>query len=192
MRRNRTAGELAFYRCYAPEPVTLARLVTVAGHRWRVEESFQQGKGLAGLDEHQVRTWTSWHRWSLLAMVAYAFVALCRLRETRHHLAPEGLVALTCNEIARLFHALFGSEPVQEHVLAWSVFRRSHQAQARDCHYRRQTARERSVTIPGPASRLHSLGKALRHPPRGPESQESIQSKTVGTGKTFGGLRREK
>lgn len=142
MRRNRTTAELAFYRCYAPEPVTLARLVAVAGHRWRVEESFQQGKGLAGLDEHQVRTWTSWHRWSLLAMAAYAFVAVCRLREARHHPTPEGLVALTCNEIARLLHALFGSEPVQEHVLAWSVFRRSHQARARSCHYRRQADRE--------------------------------------------------
>jgi hypothetical protein len=28
------------------------------------------GKGLAGLDEHQVRRWTSWRRWTLLAMIA--------------------------------------------------------------------------------------------------------------------------
>nr|WP_239643903.1 hypothetical protein [Nocardiopsis kunsanensis] len=73
MRRNRTTGELAFYRCYAPEAVPLQRLVTVAGRRWTVEEGFGQGKGLAGLDEHQVRSWTSWHRWSLFAMWAHAF-----------------------------------------------------------------------------------------------------------------------
>ncbi|MFI6578097.1 IS701 family transposase [Nocardiopsis sp. NPDC050513] len=142
MRRNRTTGELAFYRCYACQPVPLARLVAVAGRRWRVEESFQQGKGLSGLDEHQVRTWTSWQRWSLLAMVAYAFVAVCRLAELRRHPVPEWLVALTCNEIARLLHALFASLPDVEHTLAWSVFRRSHQARARACHYRRQAARE--------------------------------------------------
>jgi hypothetical protein len=35
--------------------VPLAALVRVAGSRWRVEETFQSGKGLAGLDEHQVR-----------------------------------------------------------------------------------------------------------------------------------------
>ncbi|GAB3748948.1 IS701 family transposase [Nocardiopsis nanhaiensis] len=142
LRRNRTTGELAFYRCYAPTPVPLARLVAVAGRRWRVEESFAQGKGLAGLDEHQVRTWTSWHRWSLLVMVAYAFTAVCRLAELRRHPVPEWLVALTCNEIVRLLNALFASVPDVEHVLAWSVFRRSHQARARSCHYRRQAVRE--------------------------------------------------
>ena len=107
-----------------------------------MEESFQQGKGLAGSDEHQVRTWTSWQRWSLLAMVAYAFVALCRLAELGRGPVPEWLVALTCNEIVRLLNALFASVPDVEHVLAWSVFRRSHQARARSCHYRRQAARE--------------------------------------------------
>jgi SRSO17 transposase len=64
--RHRRTGELAFYRCYAPQPVTLAALVAIAGRRWTIEENIQAGKGLAGLDEHQVRTWTSWHRmrWS--------------------------------------------------------------------------------------------------------------------------------
>ncbi|MFF0225919.1 hypothetical protein [Streptomyces sp. NPDC004629] len=39
-------------------PAFLATLVKVAGSRWRVEETFQSEKGLAGLDEHQVcRSW---------------------------------------------------------------------------------------------------------------------------------------
>ena len=56
-----------------PRRVPLATLVRVAGTRWSTEENFQAGKGLAGLDEHQVRTWTSWHRWATLAMLALAF-----------------------------------------------------------------------------------------------------------------------
>ena len=55
VRRNQTTGELTFYRCYAPQTVPLRELVRVAGRRWTIEESFQTGKGLAGLDEHQVR-----------------------------------------------------------------------------------------------------------------------------------------
>jgi SRSO17 transposase len=47
-----TATELAVYRAYAPRPVTLAVLAHVAGRRWTMEESFQTGKELAGLDEH--------------------------------------------------------------------------------------------------------------------------------------------
>ncbi|WP_449289276.1 IS701 family transposase [Nocardiopsis kunsanensis] len=142
IRRSRTSGELAFFRCYAPQAVPLARLVAVAGRRWRVEESFQQGKNLAGLDEHQVRMWRSWHRWSLLAMVAYAFLALCRLRELARHRPSSGLVALSCSEIARLLHALFRVEHDLEHALDWSVFRRAHQAQAQRCHYRRRALLE--------------------------------------------------
>jgi hypothetical protein len=33
VRRNRTTGELAFYRCYTPRPTPLALLVKVAGRR---------------------------------------------------------------------------------------------------------------------------------------------------------------
>src|SRR4051794_41271342 len=41
IRRSRRTGELAFYRCYHPTPVRLIQLVTVAGRRWTVEESFK-------------------------------------------------------------------------------------------------------------------------------------------------------
>jgi SRSO17 transposase len=42
-------GELAFYRCFSPQPVPLPVLVTVAGTRWRIETCFQTGKAI-GLD----------------------------------------------------------------------------------------------------------------------------------------------
>src|SRR3954451_4001286 len=76
IRRSRRTGELAFYRCYHPTRVRLAQLVAVAGRRWTVEESFQGGKGLAGLDEHQVRRWLPWRRWTLLAMLAHALLVV--------------------------------------------------------------------------------------------------------------------
>jgi SRSO17 transposase len=37
VRRNRKTGELAFYRCYTPRPVSLTVLVRVAGRRWTIE-----------------------------------------------------------------------------------------------------------------------------------------------------------
>ncbi len=36
IRRNRTTGELAFYRCWSPQPVPLRTLVMVAGRRWSI------------------------------------------------------------------------------------------------------------------------------------------------------------
>jgi len=48
IRRNDATGEHAYLRCYSPRPVPLYILVTVAGQRWRIEESFQAAKGLVG------------------------------------------------------------------------------------------------------------------------------------------------
>ena len=139
VRRHRGTGELAFYRCYAPNVVPLRELVRVAGRRWTVEESFQAGKGLAGLDEHQVRRWTSWRRWTLLAMLAHALLAVIAAHEHTQQPAPAGLIALTCNEIRRLF-TIFVIEPGRTLACpeTWSAWRRRHQHRARTSHYRRQ------------------------------------------------------
>jgi hypothetical protein len=141
VRRNRRSGGLAFYRCFSPRSVPLSELVRVAGRRWTVEETFQAGKGLAGLDEHQVRRWTSWHRWVTLAMLAHAFLAVAAATERRDHPAPDDLAPLTCNEIQHLFTTLI-ARPAHDalHRLRWSQWRRRHQARARNCHYRRQAA----------------------------------------------------
>ncbi|UKY55120.1 IS701 family transposase [Streptomyces inhibens] len=143
IRRNRTTGELAYYRCFSPDPAPLNTLVRVAGSRWRVEETFRSGKGLAGLDEHQVRRYTSWSRWVTLAMLTHAFLAVVRADEHARRPAPDGLTPLTCNEIQRLFITLV-VRPVREvaHRLAWSAWRRRHQARAQAGHYRRPAANQ--------------------------------------------------
>jgi SRSO17 transposase len=142
LRRNRTTGELAYYLCYAPDPVPLATLVKVAGRRWSVEETFQSGKGLAGLDQHQVRRWCSWYRWVTLAILAHAFLAVLAAAERIRRPPPAGLIALTCNELQHLLASLV-IQPIRHalHRLRWSVWRRRHQARARACHYTRQAAR---------------------------------------------------
>jgi hypothetical protein len=113
--------------------------VRVAGARWRVEEAFQAGKGLCGLDQHQVRRWRSWYRWVTLAMVAYAFLVGAAVTDHARHPPPLGLIPLTCSELQHLFAALV-AVPVadRDHRLRWSWWRRRNQARARACHYRRQ------------------------------------------------------
>jgi SRSO17 transposase len=139
IRRNDRTGELAYQRCYSPRPTTLHALVAVAGQRWRIEETFQAAKGLTGLDQHQVRRWRSWHRWTTLAMLAHAFLAVATAAEREAQPTPAGLITLTVNEFRRLFDALL---LVTKHtitsLLAWSRWRRQHQHRARKSHYRRR------------------------------------------------------
>ena len=141
-RRNRHTGELAYYRCHSPSPAPLSTLVRVAGRRWTVEESFQTAKGQTGLDQHQVRRWRSWYRWTTLVMLAHAFLAITTAT-ARTRPAPAGLIPLTLPEIARLFHALINAAPGQiAHILDWSTWRRRHQHRARQAHYQRQSTHE--------------------------------------------------
>jgi hypothetical protein len=115
IRRSIATGELAFYRCYSPRPVPLT-----------------------ALDEHQVRRWDSWHRWTTLAMLAAAFLAITAAGHARQP-PPEGQIPLTRNEIARLLATVI-IQPARDawHRLHWSAWRRRHQHRSRQCHYQRQ------------------------------------------------------
>lgn len=136
--RHCDTGEHAYYRCYAPQPVPLRELVRVAGRRWTIEESFQTAKGLARLDEHQVRRWTSWQRWTLLAMIAHALLAVIAATEPPTATATAGLIALNCNEVRRLLLSFARPAPTFACPLAWSRWRRHHQHHARTSHYHRR------------------------------------------------------
>lgn len=140
VRHNRTTGEYTYYRCWAPHPVTLAALVSVAGRRWTVEEDFQSGKGLAGLDEHQVTSWTSWRRWTTLSMLALALLTITTLTENATHPPEPDLIPLTRNEIqALLTTSLFASVGDLAFRIRRSIWRRRHQHYAKQCHYQRRS-----------------------------------------------------
>lgn len=137
IRRNNTTGELAYLLCYSPHRVALKTLVRVAGQRWRIEENFQAAKSLTGLDQHQVRRWVSWQRWTVLAMLAHAFLVVATLAERAHLPSPVDMIELTVNEFRRLFDALvLTRRPNPERRVRWSHWRRRHQARARRAHYR--------------------------------------------------------
>lgn len=140
IRRNHTTGELAFYRCWSPQPVPLRHLVTVAGRWWSIEESFQTAKTGLGLDQHQHRRWRTWHRWTTLVIAAHAFLAAAAAAAAANT-TTDDLIPITVNELRRLFHALI-IEPTRHvgDVIAWSIFRRQHQAAAKTSHYTRQAS----------------------------------------------------
>lgn len=123
----------------SPRPATLHTLVAVAGQRWHIEESFQAARGLTGLDQHQVRRWRSWHRWTTLAMLAHAFLAVATAVERDTQPTPVERIALTVNKFRRLFDMLLlTNRRTTASLLAWSHWRRRHQYRAQSSHYRRQ------------------------------------------------------
>lgn len=70
--------ELAYYLSNAPAETTLSSLAEVAGARWSIETTIEEGKGEVGLDEYEVRYWHSWYRHITLSMMAHAWLAAMR------------------------------------------------------------------------------------------------------------------
>ena len=70
--------------------------------------------------------------WTTLAMLAHAFLAVATAIERDHTPTPDGLIELTVNEFRRLFDALLlAAKHTIDTALAWSRWRRRHQARAR-------------------------------------------------------------
>ena len=106
----------------------------------RIERSTVLRLGLVGLDQHQVRRWTSWHRFTTLALAALAVLAICAADAgTTNRQTQPDMIELTVNEIHRLINVLL-IRPTRSiaYRLRWSNWRRRHQARAKRAHYARR------------------------------------------------------
>lgn len=131
--------EMAYYLCWSPMDVGLKRLAKVAASRWSIELCFKEAKGVAGLDDYQVRQWKPWHRWTLFAMLVHLWLTFLRLI---HNDQEPRKLGLSVAEAARLMNIIH--PPPQMDVLfawMWSLFRRHHNLKATLSHARRREQR---------------------------------------------------
>ncbi len=78
VRRNIADGELAFFSIWCPKGTPMKTLISVEGHRWSIEDSFETAKNELGLDHNETRSWHGWHRHVSLVMLAFAMMAVIR------------------------------------------------------------------------------------------------------------------
>ena len=140
LRRHRYTGTVSYFLCWTPHPVPLAKLISVAVTRWRIEEDHQQSKQVTRLDSAQVTTWTSWHRWTATSLLAYIFltVAAAWQRAADGSAAILNLIPVTIPELLRQLRGTVIPEPRRDksHRDAWFIWRRRHQYRARQAHQR--------------------------------------------------------
>lgn len=140
LRRHRYTGTVSYFLCWSPVPVPLAKLIAAAAARWRIEEDHQQSKQVTHLDSGQVTTWTSWHRWTAVSLLAYAFLAIAaawqRARDGDTSLLE--LIPVTIPELVRRLRGTVIPDPRRDepHKNAWSWWRRHRQYLAQQAHKR--------------------------------------------------------
>ena len=140
LRKHRYTGTVSYFLCWTPSPVPLAKLITVAVARWRIEEDHQLAKQVGGLDSGQVTTWTSWHRWTAISLLACAFLAVAAAwqRAADGSAAILELIPVTVPELLRQLRGTVIPEPRRDkpHRDAWALWRRRHQYGAQQAHQR--------------------------------------------------------
>jgi SRSO17 transposase len=78
LRRDIADGELAYFTTWCPAGTSIETLVSVEGHRWSIEDSFETAKNEFGLDHNETRSWHGWHRHVSLVMLTFAMMAAIR------------------------------------------------------------------------------------------------------------------
>ena len=68
-------ADIEFFLAHARHGTPAAKLIQVAGMRWKIEENNGQGKDLLGMDQYQVRKWAPTLRHVTASMLAQAFLA---------------------------------------------------------------------------------------------------------------------
>lgn len=139
-------SEKAYYFVFAPVGTPLVEMVKAIGQRWDIEECFETTKDM-GLEDYEVRRFTSWYRHITLVMMVEACLAsVCAAARgsTAEPPSDEGtcpLLPLTMPEVRHLLAHLLWSPPrSQTLLLGWSWWRRCHQSRASFFHTKRRCA----------------------------------------------------
>jgi SRSO17 transposase len=95
LRLDPESGEQKAFLSNAAASLTAARLVTVTGQRWPVEQIFEVGKPQLGMGAYEVRSWPGGHHHMTLVTLAHFFLVRLqhRLKKSPDADAAAGLPA---------------------------------------------------------------------------------------------------
>jgi SRSO17 transposase len=75
---NGSAPDLSYHLAWAPVEASLEQWVRRHARRHQIEQMLEQGKGQAGLDHYEVRSYVGWHHHMTLSLLAVWFLNLER------------------------------------------------------------------------------------------------------------------
>lgn len=80
---NQGGYELRYFFSNMPQHLATIDLARLYHERYWIEHGYQQLKEELGLDHHEGRSWTGWHRHVLLTFLAYGYLTQLRLHQKK-------------------------------------------------------------------------------------------------------------
>ena len=116
----------------ASQEITVSRLAQMSGSRYWIERTFEDGKGIAGLADYQVRSWTGWHHHMTMTLLAMLYIMSLTMD------LGKKAEFLTVQDVKEIFEVIMPKREVKdEEILRLILEKHKARLSARRSHHRR-------------------------------------------------------
>ena len=132
IREDLKSGEVKYQYSNAPADTSIDRLAEMSGSRYWIERTFEDGKGIAGLADYQVRNWTGWHHHMTMTILAMLYLLLLTLQ------LGEKAEFLTVQDAKEILEVIMPKRKItREEIVKIILEKHKRRLSARQSHHRR-------------------------------------------------------
>jgi SRSO17 transposase len=132
IRKDPKNKEIKYQLSNASPDTSIGRLAQMSGSRYWIERTFEDGKGIAGLADYQVRSWTGWHHHMTMSVLAMLYLLLSTMELGRK---AEFLTVQDAKEILEV--VMPKRKITHEEIVQLILEKHKHRLSARRSHHRR-------------------------------------------------------
>ena len=133
IRKDPKSKEIKYQLSNAPADTVIDRLGQMSGSRYWIERTFEDGKGIAGLADYQLRGWTGWHHHITITFLAMLYLMMLSIDLGRN------ADFLTVQDVKEIFEVIMPKRKVTSEELVQLILEKhKRRLSARLSHHRRK------------------------------------------------------
>jgi SRSO17 transposase len=126
------SSDVKYQLSNAPRGASKNRLAEMSGSRYWIERTFEDGKGIAGLADYQIRSWMGWHHHMTMTMLAMLYLMVLSID------LGKKVDFLTVQDVKEIFEVIMPKREVtNEELLTLLYEKHKRRLSARKSHHRR-------------------------------------------------------
>ena len=133
IRKDPKSKDVRYQLSNAPSDTSIDHLAEMLGSRYWIERTFEDGKGIAGLADYQVRNWTGWHHHITITLLAMLYLMMLSID------LGKKADFLTVQDVKEIFEVILPKRKVTSEELVQLILEKHKRwLSARLSHHRRK------------------------------------------------------